>query len=340
MHISALTQGENTPSARFRIRQLIEPLGYANKKITELTCTPGAYPPPGRSPRIIWAYKTVIDSFFRTLKTHQFDASILQRELISTIPSFEFAIKSPLILDVDDAIWLHRKGIAANNAGMRANHIVAGNSFIAEYFSRFNKTVSIIPTAVDTKRFHPIPTERTASTGIIGWSGTSGGYKFFSDEMLAEIANVLKRNAGWKLQVISNSPPPFSSLPSNQLEYIPWSPENEATLTSKFDIGLMPIFNDDWSRGKCSYKMLLYMSCGIPVVASDIGMNAELLREGSIGFGAIKPKDWSRSIEDLIYDPEERIRLGAIGRELVGRNYSIEVAARKWDSVLSSIGRG
>ncbi|MDP4299851.1 glycosyltransferase family 4 protein [Leptothrix discophora] len=337
MKIAALTQGLHVPSARFRIRQLINPLHEYHLEVTELIADPQSYPPAKFSSRVRWAASVIVDSMSRAIKSQSFDASILQRELISTVPSFEFLAKRPLILDVDDAIWLHRGGLAARNAVRFADHVVAGNAHIAEYFSGFGTPTTIIPTAVDVNRFRPSCKLREESKGIIGWCGTAGGYKFFTRELQVAIGKALSSHPGWKFQIVSNAPPDFPEIPSEKMQFIRWSPENEAELSSGFDIGLMPIFDDPWSRGKCSYKMLLYMACGIPVVVSNIGMNADLLREGHIGFGPGTADDWSAALDFLIDNPMARHQMGKAGRALVEKKYSIQVATQRWNEVLKKI---
>lgn len=339
MIISALTQGLENPSARFRIRQLIRPLQGYDRKIIEFACSPGAYPPFGSLDRLIWGGKVTVDSLRRAIQSRKYQGTILQRELISTLPSFEFLLKKPTILDVDDAIWLHRGGISAINAARHSCHIIAGNSFIAEYFSKYQRNISIIPTAVDIDRFTPAHIPRFESRGIIGWSGTSGGYKFFTPTVLESIGSLLKSRPLWRLRIVSNCAPSFPEIPTNQLEFIPWSPDSEAKLTAEMDIGIMPLAPDPWCLGKCSYKMLLYMACGIPVVVSDFGMNAEVLREGKVGFGAKRPNDWAELLDFLMGNSGERVRIGAAGRALVLEKYSIQRAAKLWNDALNSINR-
>jgi glycosyltransferase involved in cell wall biosynthesis len=103
------------------------------------------------------------------------------------------------------------------------------------------------------------------------------------------------------------------------------------------DIGLMPLDDSLWSLGKCSYKMLLYMACGVPVVASDIGMNAELLRMDTIGLGARTPDDWHDALARLMGDAGRRHEAGMKGRALVEQHYSLDVVTRQWQDVLSSL---
>ena len=254
--------------------------------------------------------------------------------MISTLPSFEFVAKKPMVADVDDAIWTRRWGGAARNLVRHAQTVVAGNTFLAEYFSTLSHDVHVIPTAVDIHRFSPLPAPSLRSYGVIGWSGTSGGYAYFT-QLVRPIAELLARFPDWKIRFISDAPPPFTGFPSGQMEYRPWSPETEAWLTADMDIGLMPLDDSIWSQGKCSYKMLLYMACAVPVVVSDIGMNSEILRMAPVGMGVKTPAQWVAGLEALMRDSAMRQRMGVAGRLLVEHQFSIERVAGLWCNVLA-----
>ena len=335
MHIAALTQGINVPSARFRIRQLIAPLGLSGVKVTEFPSIPGAYPPIGTFHRLKWAPNVVLDAWHRSRITSNFDVTIIQRELISTLPSFEGILKHPVISDIDDSIWLYRKEFAARHLAKYSDYIVVGNQNLANYFSQFGKDITIIPTGVDIERFSPLKSLSKRSYGVIGWSGTSGGYAYF--EMLQNsLAQFLLRHSDWKIRFISDCPPNLPLLPKNQIEYYPWSPLNEASLTADMDIGLMPLDNNSWSYGKCSYKMLLYMACGVPVIASAIGMNLDILRMDDVGFGVNTHDDWLFALDALVDNAELRRDMGSRGRQLVEQQFSLKIVTAQWLDVLAN----
>lgn len=334
MRIAALTQGLHIPSSRFRIRQLIQPMSRHGVVFEELHSQSGAYPPAEFLNRFSWIFEACSDSYRRAIASKAYDACIIQRELISTIPSFEYLLKKPLVADIDDAIWLYRKGWAAANLARHASHIVVGNPYLAEYFKTPTRPISIIPTGVDTRRFRPIVRSPTRSYGLIGWSGTSGGYEYFKPLQVA-IGMLLRRHTNWRIRFISDQMPQFADIPPEQLEYFPWSPENEAQLTADMDIGLMPLDDSLWSLGKCSYKMLLYMACGIAVVATDIGMNYDILRMGEVGLGVRTFDEWQAALEALMENAALRQRLGCNGRRLVEQRFSLDVVASQWLDVLS-----
>lgn len=337
MKIAALTQGQDVPSARFRIRQLIAPLQATGTWIDELIAQPGSYPPLGMAARLSWGIAALGDAGRRVARSRRYDACILQRELISTLPSLESWTGRPVVADIDDAIWLHRSGHAARHLAKAADHIVVGNNYLADHFSRYNKPLSIIATAVDVERFRPALRDPSAPR-VIGWSGSSSGYGYFVP-LQDTLAALLRRHPDWRLRFISDQPPPFQSLPADQIEYRPWHPDTEAALTADMDIGLMPLNDSAWSRGKCSYKMLLYMACGISVVVSDVGMNREILGMRKVGLGALSPQDWTDAIEALIADESLRKHMGENGRELVVDRFSVPTVVDQWRQVLTQLPR-
>ncbi len=334
--IAALTQGTNIPSARFRVRQLLPGWRAQGLNVHELVAQTSAYPPSGLLSRLAWAPQALVDATRRVLRANAFDAVIVQRELISTLPSVEGLIRRPLVADVDDAIWLYRNGLAANHLARRASAVVAGNSFIADHFASRGANVHIIPTGVDTARFRPLQAPAARGHGIIGWSGTWGGYAYF-EPLQQALAAALRRHPDWKIRFVSDRPPQLPALPSGQVEYRPWSPETEAELTADMDIGLMPLDDSLWSRGKCSYKMLLNMSCGVPVVASTVGMNRDLLAMDEVGLGVNSPDDWGQALDALIADGMLRQRMGERGRATVCSHFSLDVVCRRWASVLKPL---
>lgn len=331
--VKAFTQGDSVPSTRFRVDYLKHGLRASKINISVSNAHESAYPPSNHRRRLLWAVKEVFFRFLNVCGSFKYDVVILQREMISTIPTLERFTKKPRILDVDDAIWIRRSGWAADEIAKRVDHIVCGNSYIAEYFRKFGKPVSIIATPVDVDRFFPV--EKKCASKVIGWSGTSGGFKFLYDIEDA-LAQVLEENQDWKLRIVSDQRPNFNKIPAHAIEYVQWAVENEVDSIATMDIGLMPLDDTEWSRGKCSYKMLLYMACCIPVVVSDFGMNREILKSGFIGFGAIGSVEWYQSLTALINNPLDRDLAGRNARDIVVERYSLNHAINEWERVIRS----
>jgi glycosyltransferase involved in cell wall biosynthesis len=235
--------------------------------------------------------------------------------------------KKPRVLDVDDAIWLNRGGSFARRLASISDSVICGNSFLAEYFRQWNSNVTILPTAVDTDRFRPLVSKPAGDAPVIGWSGGSSG---FVDLQLAErgLQTFFSKYPKARLRVIADEPPHLD-MPARQIEFVQWSPEAEVESIQTLDIGIMPLRDTLWSCGKCAYKMLLYMSCGVPVVVSPVGMTGEVLKMGTIGAGAATDDDWTGALEAVLTNPQSAVAMGKNGRELVLQNFSIHALAPK-----------
>jgi glycosyltransferase involved in cell wall biosynthesis len=253
--------------------------------------------------------------------------------MLSTSFTLEPLTKKPRILDVDDAIWLYRNGSCACRLAKISDSVICGNSFLADYFSQWNPNIAILPTAVDTDRFLPLASKPFDDGApdvrpTIGWSGGRGG---FVDLQVAEKALqvVLRKHPRARLRVIADAAPRCLNLPVGQVEFVPWSPETEVQAIQGLDIGIMPLGDTLWNRGKCSYKMLLYMSCGVPVVVSPIGMNSEILNMGTVGAGASTTDDWVGALDQLLRNPQLAAAMGRRARDVVLQSYSINTLAPK-----------
>jgi glycosyltransferase involved in cell wall biosynthesis len=209
--------------------------------------------------------------------------------------------------------------------------VICGNLFLAEQFSQWNRNVRILPTAVDTSRFFPAPLRRRP--GLIGWSGSSSGLPYLY-AIETGIATVLERHPEARLRIISDRPPAFRMVPPHRVEFVPWTPEVEVKSIQELSIGLMPLEDTDWERGKCSYKMLLYAACGVPAVASPVGMNAAVLSAAEIGYAPATTDEWVQALDGLLLDPDDAIRRGQRGRELMVRDYSVDIIGPRLAALL------
>lgn len=328
-NIVAFTQGYSVPSSRFRISQYQALWAEHGVALSMLHAKTSAYPPVNQWKRPVWLLSELLHRTKQILRLTDIDTVILQRELISTLPTLERFIKKPIILDIDDAIFMHRKGFAARQLAKKADHIVCGNQFLAEYFAQFNRPITIIPTPVDTDRFSPLRSEEL----LLGWSGSSSGFKYLY--AIEDALNlILKANPHWRLLIVADRPPSFSIVPPDRVLFERWSPETEVQSVQKMTIGIMPLEDSSWTRGKCSYKMLLYMACAMPVVVSDIGMNSQLLAESDIGLGVNSLEEWVDGIQRLIDNPNLRFAYGENGRQLVVDKYSLQACSAKWLTLL------
>jgi len=268
------------------------------------------------------------------IRSHRQDVAFLQRELLSTLITLEPLIAAPRILDVDDAIWVHRGGRAARKLARLCDLVVCGNSFVANRFSDWNKNVCIVPTGVDTRNY--VPTGRTSRQRcVIGWIGTMPGFQYLY-WLENVIRNVLAGNRDVVFRVVSSEAPTHRSLPLHQTEFRRWSAETEIAEIQDFDIGIMPLLDTEVARGKCSFKMLQYMACGLPVVASPVGMNAEVLQKGDFGLSPRNENEWESALNQLASNPARRSRLGKNGR-IVAQQFDTKVVSQSLAAAIRSV---
>jgi glycosyltransferase involved in cell wall biosynthesis len=249
----------------------------------------------------------------------------------------------PIIFDFDDAIflshtteangrfrWLKFPGKTATIC-RRSAHVVVGNAYLASYARQHNTRVTIIPSSVDVDRYRPA--QRTPGGRlVVGWMGSSTSQTHL--ELFAPALRALVRIPNLEIRVVSDRRP---VLPEVQFTWRAWSRETELDELRAFDIGIMPMPDDPWSAGKCAMKALLYMAVGVPVVASAVGMNRELIRHGENGFLAESPADFNVAVESLARDPGLRQRLGQAGRITVESGYSMRRCAQLFGEVIRQV---
>lgn len=339
INIAAFTGGTDVPSARFRVRQYIPSLRQQGIDTTEFISSFGSYPPKDFAiMRPIWGLATLTQRIPHLAATQRHHVTLFQRELVSTFMTLERFSKRPRILDVDDAIWLNRSGLGPKIA-RACDGIICGNSFLAEYFSKWNPQIFILPTAIDTDRFSPTKKmtndNKSDKKIVIVWSGTSSGFPFLYS--IEETLNkVLMDCDNVYLRIISDSKPHFAGIRPSSIEFLKWNPSIEASGIQTADIGIMPLWDNPWTRGKCSFKMLTYMACGLPVIASPVGMNREVLGKAELGLGPNNLEQWADALSFLIVSEDIRKRMGANGRQVVNKEYSISAVAPRLAGIIRS----
>jgi glycosyltransferase involved in cell wall biosynthesis len=250
--------------------------------------------------------------------------------MLSTFCSIEGLTRLPRVLDVDDAIWCYRGGHFAARLARVCDAVICGNTYLAEHFAQWNSKVFVVPTPVDTDRFRPSP-ERSRRQ-IIGWSGTSGGFAYLA-EIEPALNKILRKHPSAVLRIVSDTPPNFKTLRAEQVDFRFWDPIREVADISDVTVGIMPLDDSDWSRGKCSYKMLTYMAVGASVVSSDIGMNSEIFRLGTCGLPARSLDDWVSALDQILSDPDGCRSMGSVGRSIAVTHFSITAIAPRLASV-------
>jgi glycosyltransferase involved in cell wall biosynthesis len=327
--VAAITGGINVPSRRYRIEAVIPFLASQNIKVTEYCPVLKRYPPLNKWLRWPWFIAAFIERLSYIYRVNHFDAVILQRELISTLPTIEHLIPGRKILDIDDAIFLHRGGRAAKHAAVSSFGVVCGNGYLAEHFSKWNERIAIIPTGVDIERMKPWFSHIKPDRKRIGWIGTSGNMKYL-EPMAKSILRATKVVPNAEFHIIADS---MASVPQELrsiTHFTPWYPGIEYVEVPKWHVGLMPLHDGKWERGKCAFKLLQYLAAGVPAIASPVGMNIDVLSNQKSGFLAKGSKAWETAIIDILTDDSGAEEMGINGRKLVEEQYSLTVVSTKW----------
>jgi glycosyltransferase involved in cell wall biosynthesis len=266
------------------------------------------------------------------LSVRSYDAVLIHRAATIAGPAFiERLVKKlgrPVIFDFDDAIYLLHTTRANRRLGWLkfprktellcriSDHVVVGNSYLYDYAARYNRNVTVIPTSVDVDRYRPIES-RPAGRVVVGWTGSSTSQTHL--EMFAPMLARIASRPDIEIRVLSDRKP---SLPGVDFTWRPWSAQSEVDELGAFQIGIMPMPDDEWARGKCSLKALLYMAMGMPAVCSPIGANRALITHQENGLLPASEDEWVSSVFALADDSALRDRLGRAGRLTVERGFS------------------
>lgn len=244
-----------------------------------------------------------------------------------------------LVFDFDDAIFCNTDGtpsrtrMARFSAMARASdHVLAGNSFLARNAAAFSPRVTLIPTCIDVERYR-VPADKPTDSLDLVWIGSRSTRKYLV-EVMPWLAAAAERVPGLRLKIIADF-----DLPDGGITTLPvqWQASTEAEELAASHIGIAPMRDDDWSRGKCALKVLQYMAAGLPVVSSNAGTNAEVTIEGETGFLASTPEEWAERIERLSRDANLRWRMGDAGRQWVKADYSVGPVFERLRSVVAGL---
>jgi glycosyltransferase involved in cell wall biosynthesis len=320
LHVTAYTGGENVSSARFRVRQYVRPLAQFGVNLSERWPTLTAYPPRMRMLRPAWFAATFAQRLAQLSAARTSDAVLFQKELISTLPTIEGFIRRPCLVDIDDSIHLFRAGWAARRLGALADLVIVGNEWLAEVWRQWSSNIEVLPTAVDTEQY---PLSPLPSSPVIGWIGIASNLHYLN-AIVPALTRVVERFPETTIAVCSDERPRLPGLP---VSYRPWSVGAEAPFLSSISIGIMPLTDGLWERGKCAFKMLQYMSAGRPCVVSPAFMNAEILGQAEVGLSAVTCEEWAEALCSLLSDPDAAKKMGEAGRKLAIESYSVNVLA-------------
>lgn len=321
MNILFLSTRQAKPSFRFRVEQILPDFRQRGCE-TEV-----AFLPHRMLDRL---------RLYRTFR--EFDAVFVQKR---TFSRFELHVirrcAQRLIYDVDDAVMFDNQGrrrgrrFARYRAIVRAaDLVICGNRYLAEQTRAAGVEPVVIPTAIDTDAFHPRLRssigDRT-DTVTIGWTGSRSTNRYLNDvfPVLARVREQVGDRLRLKFISDAMDDLDFDALGGVSHQHVTWSPAVEVNEAATFDVGLMPLPDDPWSRGKCGFKALQYMALGVPAVCSPVGVNCEIVAPGRNGFLPADRDEWFQTLFKLIDNRELRNRVGAAGRKRVEEQYALKV---------------
>lgn len=285
-------------------------------------------------------------------RARRMDVVFIQREALLLGSSFFekrfYRSGAKVIFDFDDSIWLLDTSPGNKTWGWlknpnktkiniaNAHTVIAGNAYLAGYARQFNEKVEIIPTTIDTGFHTPMPELRHGHKVAIGWSGSISTIKHF--EYALPFLRELKKKYGDAIiiKVIGDA-----NYRNDELQVMSkgWSAATEVKDLNTFDIGIMPLPDDEWAKGKCGLKGLSYMACGVPTVMSPVGVNKDIIEHGVNGYLAGTTEEWVNCLSKLIDNRLLREQLGNAGRDTVLQHYSVEANKQRYLDVLEALNK-
>jgi glycosyltransferase involved in cell wall biosynthesis len=285
--------------------------------------------------------KGYLSRIWTLFRVKRFDLVIIEKELFPFFPAFAERVLRltgvSYLADYDDALFhkydLHSNVLVRHTLGKKidtvmrhAAVVVAGNAYLADRARTAGApVVETIPTVVDCKYYKPCSSPHGKSQVIVGWIGTPKTSKYL--EPLIPVFEVLQKKKSVRFVAIGANAKDFAGTP---VETWPWSKNSEVKAIQKFDIGIMPLPDSPWERGKCGYKLIQYMACGIPVVASPMGVNKDIVKPGKNGYLSNTIQDWEEHLSTLIcMNDNDRGVMGKTARKQVKNWYSVQVQASR-----------
>ena len=346
-----LTEGTTVPASRFRVEQLIPHLEARGIECTVRPAYGDGYNRWSSTPAgPLYKLACSLQRFPWSVDGDRFDVVFLQRPALPFSAAAERLAnwRNPhTIFDVDDAIFVgpdgepnRRQQEVFDAIVDRCAHVICGNEYLADR-TRHRTPTSVIPTVVDTEVYRPVDGGGDGGSDgdriVIGWMGTASNF-----ESLGLVAPLLGRLAAEfasvDVELVSNRRyEPLDDV--DGVEQFLWSADDEVERLQGFDIGLMPLVDNRATRGKCGFKAIQYMACGLPVVASPVGVNTEIFDGERAGLLADGPDEFESALRQLIADGQRRREMGRVGRRIVERRYSVDAVIDRYVELLESVAR-
>jgi len=358
MKIACFLQGKTTPSARFRILQYLQ--RFADAGIESVCFYPylqkyGSVPRwlPGKHLRLVVRRLTQLFLYLphrwwqiRCAGLHDYDAVILQKQLADW-PEGAYLEKmitrrNPrVVLDLDDAEFTDPTNRECAKAKESTKHVAAQamavvvcNQYLANAVAPSARAIFKIPTTVDERRF--IPRVRPSGEAVtIGWTGSASTVNYLR-LVLPALEAVIERT-GASLLIISDQTRIDWLAHIPRVKFLKWNAIDEVAQLHEIDVGIMPLPDDPWTRGKCAFKIIQYMAVGIPTVASPVGMNCDVIQDGLTGYFARTNEEWIESLENLVRSATLRNEMGGAARQYFDDHLSGSRIAADWVNLLNNL---
>ena len=328
MKVLCVVEHGNAPSTRLRLRDCLDHYSQLGIEATILPARRSSIRDRLQVLKEAARHKVVV--LFKTIGFSEFELFLLQRA------------NRRIVFDFDDAVMFreqkHRRPLRGKSFKKflrtlkYCEAVVAGNDFLAGFAEASGRRTVILPTSIDLTKYK-LKRHNEGLGLTIGWLGLSDGLPYLRHIQPA-LQRLSERFPGLKLKVICDKP---LQLDAVVVENEPWRLETEQANLASFDIGIMPLWDSVWTRGKCGYKILQYMGVGTAVVASDIGVNSQIITHGENGFLARTQDDWVETLGSLIENVDEREIFGMRGRELIEKRYSLETFTQGYAKLLREV---
>ncbi|OFV89016.1 MAG: hypothetical protein A2V74_00945 [Acidobacteria bacterium RBG_16_70_10] len=343
------------PGQRYRIEQWGP---YLAEEGIELSFSSFASPAlmdllyePGHWLRKSWL---MMEGWARTLtraaRVQAYDAVFIHREASLVGPAWPERLArwaAPrVVYDFDDAVWVPYRSPTHSFFSLlkfpwktaslcrMASAVIAGNDHLAEYARRYNGNVHVVPSTVSLREYTARPVGRTGDAPVVGWTGSHSSIQYL--DLVLPALRQLRERMAFRFLIIGVE---GIDLPGLEVQCRSWRASTEARDLWDMDVGIMPLPDEPWARGKCGMKLIQYMGVGVPAVASPVGANRQIVEHGVTGLLATNKEEWVASLERLLRDAALRVELGRNARRVVEKRYSAEVQAPRVAGILRGLVR-
>ena len=316
------------PSSRYRVFQFIAPLSQHGFKCSVLEAPEGNNRKRLSYPARLFALALQSEVLYIQKRTFP---GWLSRTLKRINPH--------IIFDLDDAIYLQNWNTHKVREILQLSQtVVAGNQVLADYALQYNPNAHIIPTVVDAIYYQPSFNKHRSQDPrtVLGWIGIDPNRGDLA--LLKPVFDWLAEQKAGSIVLRTVGKRPFEMDTMLEVEFVPWTLETSLSMLQTFDIGLMPLEDTPWNRGKCGFKLIEYLAVGIPAVASPVGVNTEIIKDGETGFLAKHISDWQLHLTRLIEDQQLRRHMGQVGRQHIEEHYSLDAVLPRLIEILESSG--